>query len=769
MIFQESPTKEKQDYRPAEKKRTVNRPLVWFTAAFAMMMLIAGAVHIVAVIVLAAASFAVFTYTKRNERCFLIFLGAFAALLWFILYSGGLWLKTYQFAGNTVSFSATVSDYSTEAEYHIAVDARVDTILGLSVPARLYVPTDRELKPGDHLSGTAYFTSGTETSGDHSSYASQGIFLCGSVHDDVTISEGERFYLRYVPQYLRRIVQQKIDSLFTGDCAALLNAFLVGDRSKLSDGCTAALRRTGLSHLVAVSGLHVMFLVSLLLFMTHNNRWCTLLCIPLLAVFALMTGCTPSVMRAVLMECIIILAPFLGREADGLCSLAAALFILLIANPYSASSVSLQLSFASMLGIVLYAERFCRGLGNLIPKISVRPLQVLSSYVQSSFAMTAAAVLFTLPLVAYYFGTISLISPISNLLVVSVASWLFFGGAITVLIGFICMPLASLLVWPVRALAFYVVEIPRLLAKIAFASLSDDYLFVRYWIAAVCLLILLTIASKWLRRHLYIPIGTGILLLFVTIFALRSEITSANLVVQTLDVGQGQSILFYSDGEAVAVDCGGNQGNAGDILSEALIDLQVSHLDALMLTHYDSDHINGVEELFQQVQVDRLYLPDTEDDNNGREKVLSAAEEADVPIEWVTEDETVSFGETTMYLYAPVSSGSDNEAGLSARCTSGSTDVLVTGDMGAASEEQLVQSKQLKDIEVLIVAHHGSKYSTSADFLESIDPDYAVISVGRNSYGHPTEETLQRLEDAGCKIRRTDQDGTVTLRFEEHD
>lgn len=769
MSIQEFQTKEKRFQNLVERKRTVNRPLVWFTASFSLMTLIAGAVHIAVVIVLAAAAFAAFTYTKQNERCYLLFLGALVGLLWFGLYSGGLWLQTRNFVGNTVSFSATVSDYPTEAEYNTAVDARVDTIWGFSVPARLYVSADRELEPGDRLSGTASFTTGTEKSGDDSSYASQGIFLRGSVQDDVTISEDGQFRLRYAPQYLRRVIQQKIDSLFTGDGAALLSAFLVGDRSRLSDSCTAALRRTGLSHLVAVSGLHVMFLVSLLLLITHNNRWCTLLCIPLLVVFALMTGCTPSAMRAVLMECILILAPFLGREADGLCSLAAALLILLVANPYSASSVSLQLSFASMLGIVLYAEKFHRGLRNLIPEISVRPLQMLSVYIQSSLAMTAAAVMFTLPLVAHYFGTVSLISPISNLLVVSVASWLFFGGAITVLIGFVCMPLAALLAWPVRALAFYVIEMSSLLAKISFASLNDDYLFIRYWMVAVYLLVFLTIAIKWLRRHWYIPVGTGVLLLFCAIFALRSEISSADLVVQMLDVGQGQSILFYSGGEAVAVDCGGNRGNAGDILAESLVDLQVNDLDALVLTHYDRDHINGVEELLQQVQVGKLYLPDTEDDHNGREKVLSAAEEAGIPIEWVTEDETVSFGKTTMYLYAPISSGSDNESCLSAQCTSGSTDVLITGDMSADSEEQLAQSKHLKDIEVLIVAHHGSKYSTSSAFLEEIDPEYAMISVGSNGYGHPTEETLQRLEEAGCDIRRTDQDGTITLRFQEKD
>lgn len=744
----------------------IDRPLLWFTVPAAAALLLVNLLPIWVGVVLTLLSVGALLAFRRSKGAFLIFLGATAGCVWFLLYAAGVGIQSVPLVGKTVPFSATVTDYSYDVSYHSAVDVRLDTYYRLSLPARLYLDVEEPLEPGDHLTGTASFTSGMESTGGYSSYASQGIFLIGSVRDELKFEKGSSG-IRFFPQRLRHAVRMRIQELFLGDCAGLLMAFLAGDRSGVSDGLDADLRRTGLSHLVAVSGLHVMFLVSLILFVTLNNRWCRLLCIPLLVLFALATGCTPSAMRAVLMECIILLAPFLNREEDGLCALAATFIVLMVVNPYAVTSVSLQLSFASMLGIVLFSTGLHRWCREKIPAIPFLPLQMLSWFVQSSVCMTISASVFTLLLSAYYFGTISIISVLSNLLVVSAASWLFFVGAVTMMVSLFSMAVASALTGPVNLLALYAIKTTGMLASIPFAQLNTGYLRVRYWLLMAGLLLLFTAASGWLRRHWYVPLALAVALLGGTVYSLQTSIIDADIVVQVLNVGQGQSVLVYSGGEAVAVDCGGNRENAGDILAEGLADLRVPQLRALMLTHYDNDHINGVEELLSRVPVKELILPNVEDDYQSRERIAALAAETKTPIRWITEDDTLSFGETQMSIYAPLSVDSDNEACLSACFSSGNADVLITGDMGAAEEEQLAAQKHLKNIEVLVVAHHGSRYSTSTDFLRMIDPDYAVISVGNNRYGHPTEETLQRLREAGCKILRTDENGTVTLRFQE--
>lgn len=140
------------------------------------------------------------------------------------------------------------------------------------------------------------------------------------------------------------------------------------------------------------------------------------------------------------------------------------------------------------------------------------------------------------------------------------------------------------------------------------------------------------------------------------------------------------------------------------------------------------------------------------------------AEEKGSEVLLFSEDGSVSFGAASLRIYAPLGKGETNEAGLSVLATCGSFDVLITGDMGETVEKRLVRYGDLPDIELLVVGHHGSKYSTGEELLEATRPEYAAISVGYNTYGHPAEETLERLAAAGCAVYRTDQMGTVSVR-----
>ena len=236
------------------------------------------------------------------------------------------------------------------------------------------------------------------------------------------------------------------------------------------------------------------------------------------------------------------------------------------------------------------------------------------------------------------------------------------------------------------------------------------------------------------------------------------------LTVYALDVGQGQSILLLSEGRCALVDCGGNSpDNPGDVAADRLKSLGRSRIDLLVLTHYDSDHINGLSVLFSRIEVAALLAPDVEDDAGLRSDVLALAEEYGTEIILVTADTSASFGQAEAKIFAPLSGGSDNEAGLSILCSAGSFDVLITGDMGESTEQRLLRHTTLPDIEVLVVGHHGSKYSTCEELLEKTTPEVAIISVGRNQFGHPAAETLERLAEYRTQIYRTDTMGTVTV------
>ena len=166
----------------------------------------------------------------------------------------------------------------------------------------------------------------------------------------------------------------------------------------------------------------------------------------------------------------------------------------------------------------------------------------------------------------------------------------------------------------------------------------------------------------------------------------------------------------------------------------------------------------------ERLTVSALAVPDVEPDNPLRAEILALAEERGTEVVFIEEDATVELGGASLTLYAPLGTGGGNEEGLSVLATLGDFDALITGDMNAAVERRLIKYGNLPDIELLVAGHHGSKSSTSEELLAAVMPEYAVISVGYNSYGHPADSTLDRLEQAGCAVWRTDLQGTITVR-----
>ena len=190
-------------------------------------------------------------------------------------------------------------------------------------------------------------------------------------------------------------------------------------------------------------------------------------------------------------------------------------------------------------------------------------------------------------------------------------------------------------------------------------------------------------------------------------------------------------------------------------------------LDALVVSHYHSDHANGVPELLRRVEVDLLLLPDVEEGDPLREEILTLAAERGVEVRFVHSDTRLDFpGGQSLTVFPPLqSAGETNELGLCVLASAGDFDVLVPGDMSGQGEARLLAHTQLPKIEVLVAGHHGSATSTTQPLLDEIQPETAIISVGKNNrYGHPAQETLERLALAGTNIYRTDLQGTVTVR-----
>ncbi|MCD8190889.1 MAG: DNA internalization-related competence protein ComEC/Rec2 [Clostridiales bacterium] len=692
-------------------------------------------------------------------------LGVAVMLLWFGLFGIFRVRPAQRLWNQTGTYTAIALDYPGETSWGSQLDVELHTASGAKVRTRIYTSLDcAEVKPGDTLEITATLISPKKAYEDVLTYyTARGIFAVSSKVTALSVTANDEIPLRFLPQAAAKVMQERIEALYSGDAGGVLMALLTGEQDELSDAVGDQLSRTGLRHLVAVSGLHVSLLIGGLLLLPGDRRLKSLLAVPVLLFFCLLTGAGPSVVRATVMGLLALLGPFFRRDSDGPWSLGLALLFLLICNPFSINSVGLQLSFTAVAGIFLVTQPLNRWMLERGPMPTGKVGKGAKRWVCGCVSVTAGATVLTLPISIYYFETISLVAPLANLLVLWSVTLLFGGGLLTLGLSFLSMPLARLLALPVKALFAYFFGVVDVLSRLPYSSLTSHTTSYCLWLVAVyAVLLLLAVRPKWRKRAGLCCVGL-VALLALLIWFNRSTLTTGGLTVQVLDVGQGQSVLFLSQQEAVAVDCGGD--DAGNVLADALGDVGESSLELLMLTHFDSDHIDGVEQLLERVTVEVIAVPDIADDSDHWAEIEALAEEYQVELMKVTEDTTVSFGSAEIEIFAPVTQEEDdNNGGLSALVWEGTFEVLITGDMDSETELLLAEEKNLSAVNVLVVGHHGSRYSTGEAFLSIVQPETAIISVGaNNSYGHPTQETLDRLAAAGCTVYRTDQQGNVTV------
>lgn len=653
----------------------------------------------------------------------------------------------------------------------MVADARLtDPDTGRSVDGLVYLPGDTEVRPGDGLTlrGTLYLADRV-SGGEITYFSSQGVFLRFYVEEVAALERPETPFFRCWPILASARVKEDLYGIFDETTAPLAAALVLGDKTGLTGNFLAMSRRAGLAHVIVISGMHVSFLAGLMaVFLGRRRRSSVLLTLFLLIFFALMAGGTPSAWRAVLLCGAGLIAPLVGRENDPPTSLLTALMLLLVVNPYSAASISLQLSFAAVAGIELLVpgllkkwtpkrrtgEHWLRGLWRRF-----------RAALAAGLAVSLGAILFTTPLTALYFGAVSLIGPVSNLLTLWAVSDAFLLSVLAVVVRFFLPAAAVVIALPGVWLLKYLLWLVPLLGNLPFASVTMTSFYYAFGLAVLYGLVCLNLFWSG-KKRLRVPVLCCAALVMACVAFTRMEYVLGDMTVAVLDVGQGLSVCIQSGGRTILVDCGGDGYNdAGDVAADYLADQGIGTLDLLVLTHYHTDHANGVPELLERLEVKAMALPDVDREDPLRQAILAQAAEEGAEVTYITENTVWPLGEEgELTLYAPLGDGGTNERGLAVLASSGDYDALITGDMNSQVEGRLVKYGDLPDIELLVAGHHGSRASTGDCLLDETRPKQAVISVGEgNSYGHPAQETLERLADRDIAIYRTDLSGTVVI------
>lgn len=654
--------------------------------------------------------------------------------------------------------------YGWETDYGCCVDGTIE-LEGRNYRMRLYLDENIPITPGDEILVEAKLRL-TDEGGtrEPTFHRSNGILLLGYQREELTILQGTPTWRDY-PGILRQKAAHLLETHISGEAAEFIKALLLGDRTGLSYQRSTDFKVTGTSHIVAVSGLHVSILFSLVYLAAGKNRVLTaLLGIPCVMLFAAVAGFTPSVTRAAIMQILMMLSLLCLREYDPPTALSFAALAMLVWNPLVITSAGFQLSVGSVAGIYLYSSRIRGWILERLPGKGKgkRMVARVCGWLSGSIGVSLSAISLTTPLVAVYFHTVSLIGIVANLLVLPLISSVFYGSMAVCLLGLVWPGLASFAGGVLACIIHLIFGIVEILAKIPLAAVYSHSDYIAIWLVFCYVLQGWLIATK--QKRPLVTVLLGVLGLCAALSASLAEPLMDDYRVTALDVGQGQCILLQSEGCTYMVDCGGDyDADAADSAVEYLLSQGISRLDGLILTHYDRDHAGGVPLLAYRIDIDRIFLPQTDDTDGLLPQILESTAETQQII--VTEDLRITFGEAAIQIFAPETGDSGNESCAAVLFCRENCDTLITGDMSAFRERQLLTRTELPDLEVLIVGHHGSNTSTSPELLRVTAPDVAMISVGAdNSYGHPTQRVLDRLAEFGCAVYRTDQMGDLIYR-----
>lgn len=553
-----------------------------------------------------------------------------------------------------------------------------------------------------------------------------------------------------------------------GNQAAAFYAIVLGYKSALEPEEKLRYQMGGIIHILAISGLHISLLgvgFYNLLKKTGLGIWPSgFISLAIMLQYGMMTGGSVSTMRAVCMFLLSVGAKILGRIYDMFTGLSLSAILILMESPAYLLDPGFLLSFGAVFGI-----------GTVLPALE-KIIKTENKTLKTLIASVSVQ-LCTLPVVLWFYGEISIAGIFLNLIVLPTAGIVLISGTSTALLGLFCLPAAKIAALPGRATLMMYEILCKAAGKLPFCTwIAGRPTLLQAGIYYLLLILILAGGFRLVEKTGYMKVCVSFCMTVLagTVFLLGCH-PEKGLKITCLDVGQGDGIVADVQGKWHFLVDGGSTSKSKTgqyVILPFLKNQGISRLDGIFISHTDEDHINGISQLLElmgkgltSVKADVLVMPEWTTKPENYRKLEELAEQAGVKTMYVKAGDRVRFGETTLnVLWPPKEATGDsiNEDAMVFVLEYKNFQGLFTGDIGEETEEKLLG--ELKDIDFLKVAHHGSRYSTCDKFLHVVKPELGVISCSyTNKYGHPSPETIERLNHAGCRIAYTMKTGAVTI------
>ncbi|UCC52081.1 MAG: DNA internalization-related competence protein ComEC/Rec2 [Anaerolineaceae bacterium] len=585
--------------------------------------------------------------------------------------------------------------------------------------------------------------------------------------------------------------QETIDHLLPEPQGALLSGILLGNDRGLPADLAEDFRTTGMTHIIAISGFNIAIVAGILLRGSRHfvaRRAAAFIALLGITLYTILVGVEASVVRAAIMGALFIVAvQFLGRPTFHPAALFTAALFMTLANPHILWDMGFQLSFAAVLGLMLYVGPWSKRIGErLQPQLGPDGSKRVTRMIADILLATLAATVMTLPVLLYHFETFPLISPLANTLILPAQPGVMIFGGLATILGMILPALGQLPAWVAWLLLTYTINLVRFFASLPYANLPVSISF-----GGVIAIYGLVITVTWLSglekqnrldlfgrsrqsRIMRALIAAAAVLASLIIIRAWNQ-PDDKLHVTFLDVGQGDAIFIQSpDGHQILVDGGRYPSVLLDQLGREM-PFWDKDIDIMVATHPDEDHISGLVETLGHYQVGMLVTNgEKQDVSPYYDALLQAAESSQVPIHVASTGEVFEIGNgVRLEILHPDSQlglAERNDYSISMRLVYEDFTLLLTGDAEDKAERMMLQSGRPLQSLVFKAGHHGSGSSSSRAFLQAVKPKIVIISVGAgNRYEHPHPAMLQRAQEIGATVLRTDELGTIELISDGHE
>ena len=602
---------------------------------------------------------------------------------------------------------------------------------------------------------------------------------------------------------IHKNMKNNMSKILDKEEAALCIGILIGNRESISEQTEDNFKKSNLTHMLAVSGSHITYIINALAILLGktSKRGAKIFTIIILIFFMALTGFTSSVIRACIMGILVLLASILYRKSDTINNLGISSFIILLFNPYSISDVGFLLSYGGTIGIVLLGDKITNSMYTVLYKLTKEKknkgiFNKIIKYVITSFSITLAANLIIIPIMSYNFSTISFTFWISNILAAPIMEVVTIFGFIVYFISIIFMPLAQFLGLLLNALLLLLLKIAEISSLIPGSSIYIKtpyiieciiyYLLIWFWLEwnyiknlikeNKIFMAIVELKSKFHTKRIKVILAfSSILLIILTSVFIHCY--PKTLKIYFVDVGQGDCTLIETPtNKHILIDGGGSEFGSFDVgestLLPYLLDRRITTIDYMLISHFDSDHIDGLFAIMENLKVKNIIISKQGENSDNLTKFQEIVKKEKINVIVAKQGDYIQIDKYSYFeiLFPEENLIRDNilnNNSIVTRFCSMGLKMLFTGDIEEVAENRLYELYKNTDklkATILKVAHHGSKTSSTAKFLELVTPKIALIGVGENNkFGHPNDGVIDRLRAYTNKIYRTDMNGEIEL------